>query len=161
MQGEQRVSVLNLKVQSIAFLGDDRDWYLSMRMSRLCGMEIKLAVLRRTKDYEATDIPKEYWNFGRDDDENDSEHSDRSTSWLLAVDVKSLRRFRLKEIYFRKPEFQKEEWRGLEVWVRGKQTQSDRGMWKKQLMVGAYIRNAWTEMSGIKKKNVMRLNRWD
>lgn len=92
---------MHLKVQSVVFLGDDKDWYLSMMMTRRCGMDIKLSALRRTKHSEATDIPKGNWRFGDSDRENDSEHSDQvHYDWLLVIDLKSVRRFTLKEIYF-------------------------------------------------------------
>ena len=72
----QRVNVINLRVQSGAFLGDDKERYLVMRMSRRHGVDIKLTVLR-TKDYEDTDISEGERRFRRGDGENDSEHSDK------------------------------------------------------------------------------------
>lgn len=48
-----------------------------MRMSRRCGVEVKLTALRRTKVYKGTDVSKEDGRLGRGDGENDSELSDK------------------------------------------------------------------------------------
>ena len=64
-------------------------------------------MLSRTKVYKATDISKEDRRLERDDRGNDSQPIDTSISQMWAVDLRSIRKFRLKGTYSHNSESQR------------------------------------------------------